>query len=217
MSTRTLARSLAATAAAGALLLAAACGSSSSPSPGGSPGTFHGAELTSPLTMPAGTFSATTGDTSYDLAAQLTGKVTLVFFGYTNCPDECPTTMALIGAALRSLPPEVGKDVQVDFVTSDPHRDTTTQMSTWLANFDDGDANPFIGLTTGDAQSVDAFGAKLGVPLEAPTVTTGDYDVTHGTQIFGFGKDAKANVVWLPGVTTEQLAADVTTLVDQKA
>lgn len=202
--------------AAAALACLAACGSSGSAAQG-SGGFQAGQQLSQPLTAPAGTFTSTSGAGSYDLAAHLAGHVTLVYFGYTNCPDVCPTTMATIGAALRTLPPAAARDVQVVFVTSDPARDTVPVMKRWLTNFDSGDANPFLGLTT-TVKAVDTYAGKLGVPLYPPVTKNGQYEVDHGAQVLGFGPDGKAGVVWLPdGVTVKQYAADITTLTHESA
>ena len=62
----------------------------------------------------------------------------LVYFGYTHCPDVCPTTMADLGTALRQLPAQIQQATQVVFVTSDPARDTAPVLRAWLANFDAG-------------------------------------------------------------------------------
>ena len=89
------------------------------------------------------------------------GHVMLVYFGYTHCPDVCPTTMADIATALRQAPDDVQKQTQVVFVTSDPERDTVPVMSAWLAHFDSGLPTPFVGLT-GSLDQVDSSGGLHG-------------------------------------------------------
>ncbi len=181
----------------------AACG-------GGKSGGVSAAQLSQPLSLPAGTFTSTSNKT-FDLAQEAKGSLTLVFFGYTHCPDECPTTMADLGAALRSLPADVSKNVQVVFVTSDPDRDTPAVMNTWLSNFDAGVPRPFIGLTTKDVATVDAYGGKLGVPLLPPQrEPDGTIDVTHGAQVLAFSPTtATARYAWLIGTTVKQFASDI--------
>lgn len=202
-------RALALVVAASAVLAStAACGGRS-----GSGGTaMTAAQLSSPLAVPAGSFTDTANE-AYDLANQSKGVLTLVFFGYTNCPDECPTTMADLGNALRSLPAAVSENVQVVFITSDPARDTPAVMSRWLANFDHGLPRPFIGLRNSVA-AVDAYAAQVGVPLEPPkTRKDGSIDVTHGTQVIAFSPTTHtADYVWLSGTTAQQYAADIAKL-----
>ena len=74
---------------------------------------------------------------------ELEGSITLLFFGYTYCPDECPMHMANIGAALKKLPPGIADQVKLVFVTTDPARDTPVELRRWLDNFD----RHFVGLT----------------------------------------------------------------------
>jgi protein SCO1/2 len=176
---------------------------------GGSGGSLNAAQLASPLSFPAGSFTDTANQ-QYDPASASTGLLTLVYFGYTNCPDVCPTTMADLGTALRSLPSDVSKNVQVVFVTSDPARDTPAVMSKWLANFDTGLPRPFIGLTN-TIPVIDAYADKLGVPLEAPEKEKdGTISVTHGAQVIAFSpKTHTADYVWLTGTTVKQYASDI--------
>lgn len=187
-------------------LLTTACGS-------GGGGSLTAVQLGKPEAIPAGTFTDTAGQ-PYDLQQRAKGKLTLVYFGYTNCPDVCPTTMADLGTALRSLPAKVDKEVQVVFITSDPARDTPSKIKAWLAHFDSGVANPFVGLRTSVAD-VDAYGQKLGIALEPPvTEKDGTIEVTHGAQTLAFAPDTgKADYVFLPGATAQQYAHDIKHLV----
>lgn len=185
----------------------AACGSS------GGGGLSTAVQLGRPEAVPAGTFTDTTGR-PYDLQQQAQGKLTLVYFGYTNCPDVCPTTMADVGTALRSLPVDVARKVQVVFITSDPARDTPPVLAAWLAHFDSGVPNAFVGLRTTVA-AVDAYGKQLGVPLEPPvTEKDGTVDVTHGAETLAFAPSTgKADYVFLTGATAQQYAHDIKHLV----
>jgi protein SCO1/2 len=187
------------------LAFTAACG-------GGGSSSLTAAQLSAPLAVPAGSFTDTANQ-QYDLASASKGLLTLVYFGYTNCPDVCPTTMADIGNALRSLPADVSKNVQVVFVTSDPARDTPAAMKTWLSNFDTGLSRPFIGLTS-TIPAIDAYAAKLGVTLEPPEKQKdGTIEVTHAAQVIAFSpKTNTADYVWLPGTKVSQYASDIKAL-----
>jgi len=132
----------------------------------------------------------------------------LVYFGYTNCPDECPTIMANLGVALRSLPVASQKQVEVAFVTSDPRRDTPAALGRWLTNFDVGLPVPFAGLNAPVA-TVDPLAGTLGVPLSPPvTKADGTVDVEHGTQVLAF-RHGQADLVWLSDATPADLEHDI--------
>lgn len=179
-------------AALAAAVVLAACG-------GGGSG-LAALEL-APKPLPSATFTDTS-DQSYDPAAHAKGVITVLYFGYTNCPDVCPTTMADLGKALRTMPKSVAQDVQVVFVTSDPARDTTAVMRTWLGHFDAGVPRPFIGLRS-DVATTDAYGGKLGIALAPPTTgKDGTVEVTHGDSVIIVDPKGVARWVWLEGVAS---------------
>ena len=168
---------------------------------------YKGTELGVPTPIPAVTLTDFNGK-PYDLKANAAGKVTLVYFGYTHCPDECPTTMADLAAALRLLPASTSAKVQVVFVTTDPDRDTGPVLKDWLGKF-----NPaFVGLTGTVAQVDNA--AKLAATPVAPPVKNADgsIEVDHGTQVNAFGADGLAHVVWLADVAPKDIAHDIALL-----
>src|SRR6188474_3249327 len=85
----------------------------------------------------------TTSGKPFDLRRETKGMLTLVFFGYTNCPDVCPVHAANISKVLKTLPNDVSSRVRFIFITTDPERDTPEVLGKWLASFDPA----FIGLT----------------------------------------------------------------------
>lgn len=202
-----------------AVVALAGCGAAHADTPAapvasqiGADGHFAGTEITPPFAPPAGSFASTTGSGSYDLASTVTGHVTLLFFGYTECPDVCPTTMADLGQALRSLPTKSADDVRVVFVTSDPHHDTTAVMAKWLSNFDEG-LPTFVGLRT-DFPAVQAYAKQVGVELDTPQTDAEGVDTdTHSAQVLAFSADGKAHLVWTPGITVAQYSSDISKLV----
>ena len=108
--------------------------------------------------------------------SDLRGKVILLFFGYTSCPDICPISLARIGACLSSLEAEQAQRVQGLFVTLDPGRDTAERMSQYAGFFHPG----IIGLT-GDADAIDLVAAQYGIAWErkaAPESALG-YSIAH--------------------------------------
>src|SRR5688572_16572522 len=84
---------------------------------------YHGEEPEPAPPRPSFELVDTDGE-PFDFAERTAGKPTLLYFGYTNCPDECPTAMSDIAAAARRAPRDVQDDLQVVFVTTDPERDT---------------------------------------------------------------------------------------------
>src|SRR6476646_10725386 len=88
--------------------------------------TYRGGIVTPPLPKPRFVLTDTSG-APFDFWNRTRGLVTLLFFGYSNCPDQCPMHMANLGVALKKLPPGIADTVKLVFVTTDPARDTPVQ------------------------------------------------------------------------------------------
>ncbi|MFI1164827.1 SCO family protein [Streptomyces sp. NPDC020801] len=118
----------------------------------------------------------------YDLRKETAGRPTLVYFGYTHCPDICPLTMNNIAVAKKALPKAEQDKLQVVFVTTDPARDTPAELGKWLKGIDP----QFIGLT-GDFATIQAGARSLGISIE-PTEKdkNGKLVSVHGTQVVAF-------------------------------
>lgn len=144
---------------------------------------FRGFPVTSRLAKPGGTLLDTSGR-PYDLAARTSGRVTVLFFGYSHCTDVCPATMAVLGRVLRALPPAVADRTTVAFVTMDPTRDTPGVLARWLARFD-----PRIVGLTGSRPAIARAAATVGLPPPETIRTAGGYDVTHGADVYAYGLD----------------------------
>jgi len=164
-------------------------------------GKYDGVDLDPPYQRPQFTLTSDTGGT-YDFTTATKGKPTLLFFGYTNCPDVCPTTMADIAVALRSVGPELAKQVQVVFVTTDPKRDTTARLAEWLGRFDADLPTKFIGLT-GSQQVLDQAQLSAGVPVAQ------DDGQTHSALLLLYGSDDKAHVAFDAGNSPKDIAHDL--------
>ena len=172
---------------------------------------WHGDTLAPPITLTAAsgtaTFSSSAG-TNTSLASQQKGRLMLLYFGYTHCPDICPTTMADLASALRELPVAVQRSTQVVFVTADPARDTPPVMKAWLRNFDSGVALPFIGLT-GPVTQIDNVAKSVGIALEPPVKQpNGSITVQHGAETLAF-IDGEASLVWTSDTPVTDYAADI--------
>jgi protein SCO1/2 len=180
---------------ASAVLVLAGCGGhgegggsaavESAPSPvgAGAAGTGQRAVtvLDTPFTKPDLVATDTRGET-FDLRARTKGRPTLVYFGYTHCPDVCPLVMSNIAVAKQRLPKAEQDKLRVVFVTTDPARDTPSELGSWLAAQDPA----FTGLT-GDFAATRAAARQLAISIEAPKKEKdGTIVSTHGTQVIAF-------------------------------
>ena len=160
--------------------------------------------------MPEGEFTDTEGE-PFDLRAAALRKPTLVYFGYTHCPDICPVHMANIASALgdSSVRPE---QLNVVFVTTDPDRDTPEVLGDYLDNFDAS----FIGLTA-PQDKIDEFVVDLGLPeptLEKPSESASDdYTVGHPAQVLAFDRQGRARLAYPWGTRQSQWVEDLPKLV----
>jgi len=169
---------------------------------------FRGVGLSRPYQVPEVTLTDTSG-APYNLVDDTTKPVTLVFFGYTSCPDVCSLVMADMAAAMTQLDPGTAAKVQPLFVTTDPPRDTPQVIRTYIDRFHPS----FEGLTGPMARIREAAG-PLGVPITGSRrLPSGGYEVGHGSQIIGVTADDEAHVVWTQGTPVEDLVADIRTLV----
>lgn len=194
-----------------ALVLLAGCSGSSgdaaSPSPseligGSSSGPYQGFGMDPAQPRPSFVLTDDRG-ARFDFAAQTGGHPTLLYFGYTNCPDICPTTMADIRIALTKQPAALQKQTYVVFVTTDVKRDTGPVMRQWLANFDHGVHAHFVGLRGTQAQ-IDAAQAAAHIPLAE------DDGQTHSARVLLFGSDNYARVAYTQSDNeAQQIAHDL--------
>jgi protein SCO1/2 len=187
-----------------ALLLLAvvtACSSGSKPLAeisGGQPaGDLRGDVLEPPSPEPAVQLTDTAG-ASYDLRKATAGKVALVYFGYTHCPDICPTFMADVAQALRESTAAVRSRVDVIFISVDPRRDSGQTIRRWLDNF-----NPhFVGLR-GSIHQIIQTQRAMGVPASRvkPHSKHG-YTVEHSAELLAYTPDRVGHVLYTEGPTT---------------
>lgn len=173
---------------------------------------LHGTVPAQRLAKPALNLTDTEGR-PFDLRERTKGKITLLFFGYTHCPDVCPTTMADISSALTEVKPDVRQQIAVVFVTSDPDRDTGPVLSRWLRQFD----ATFIGVR-GTFDRIRTEAEALGVPLEKPEVQAdGSVLVTHGSQVIAFSRDDRIRALYLAGTGVQAYIDDLPKLTAERS
>jgi len=183
-----------------AALLLLSCSSCVAPS-------FNGVSLDPPEAAPPLTLADSAG-MPFSLDAQ-TGKVVLVFFGYTHCPDICPTTLLDWKKAAAALE-DRARDVRFVFVSVDPERDTPALTQRYAARFDPR----FIGLSGTPAQ-IEALLArwKLAAFRDViPSDTASVYTVSHPSQVFVIDPDGRLRLMHRAGLTPAQITADIRAL-----
>ena len=182
----------------GAVLVAACGGDVSS-------GDLQGVVIDPPLPKPSFTLTDTTG-ADYDFAAETEGKLTLLYFGYLNCPDICPVHLAQIAESLDGLP-DVARDTEVVFVSVDPGRDSPEAIREFLDNFDER----FVGLTGTPEELVEAQNAA-GVPPAIVSDEDGEYTVDHAGWVIAYAPDGMNHAIYPFGVRQSEWNNDLQVL-----
>lgn len=193
----------------------AATSSTSAASTGLEPGEdgWRGNPLASEATMPDVTLTDVDGR-QVELVEATRGTPTLLFFGYTSCPDICPIHMAAIASAMEHT--EVRhEELDVVFVTVDPERDTPERIEEWLANFD----SRFLGLT-GETAVIERALDTLDLP--GPIVEGEDPRgegelLGHPAQVLGFDAEGRVRRVWPFGTRRADWIADLPRIVEEWA
>jgi protein SCO1 len=162
---------------------------------------FAGLDLPDPYQRPTFTLTDTDG-APFDFQAATSGRPTLLFFGYTDCPDICPTTMADVAVALRGLDADLLADLQVVFVTTDPATDSPQVLGDYLRQFDADLPVRFVGLT-GTQGEIDRAQLAAGVPLAE------DQGRLHSSLLLLYGGDDEAHVAFDNGNNARDIAADL--------
>ncbi|HVS76082.1 MAG TPA: SCO family protein [Steroidobacteraceae bacterium] len=184
-------------AAAGALILAAALAGCARSGPPYSLKNITGL-------VPALEFQLTDQDGQAVTASNYRHDLVLLYFGYTQCPDECPTTLTTLASALHTLGPEATK-VRVLFVTVDPRRDSTAVLKRYVSNF----GPEFVGLR-GDQAELTRLSKRYRIAYhyEKPD-KYGNYEVDHSSAVFVFGRDGRARLLAESDDTPQQVASDL--------
>ncbi len=172
--------------------------------------TWEGTLDTPPFHKPEFVLTDDTGH-RYDFGQRTEGQLTLLYFGYTHCPDVCPITMETLAGALSGLPDQA---VTVVFVTTDPARDTPTVIHRWL-----GDINPnFVGLTGTPAQlkaAQQAAGVSIAIPDKPDR--NGNYTVGHAASVLAYTPDGLQHLSYPYPETQADWVHDIPQILSVKA
>ncbi|MDN5848991.1 MAG: SCO family protein [Nitrococcus sp.] len=153
-----------------------------------------------------------TADGGHQVSAQdYLGHIALVYFGYTHCPDVCPTTLAKLKAAIDRLPESMAKDVRVLFVSVDPKRDGLERLRSYTAAF----GPQFVGLRGNHEQLTKITKRyRIGYGYDEPDAS-GDYEVSHSSAVFVFDQTGDARFLIRTADQVHSIAADLKQLARQ--
>lgn len=156
---------------------------------------------------------ATSNEEPFAMKAQ-PGELLVVYFGYTFCPDICPTTMSDISVALNELPDDQADRVEVALVTVDPDRDTGEVLDRYLGHFFERGR----GLRTTDLDQLDSAASAFGVRYEVEDHSEGDldYEVSHSAVTYVVDDAGTVVVEWPFGMDGLDMAADLATLLTKE-
>jgi len=174
------------------------------------PPSLHGSVIEPPQPMPD--FSLQSGSGEVRLSG-FRGKIVLLFFGYTSCPDICPVTLANLRQALMDLGEEKAAQVQVVYVSVDWKRDTPEKVSAYVGGF----RPDFVGLTGGQAQ-IEELTRAYGIyyKFNEPDPENGFFTVDHSASTLVLDRSGNL-VMTLPyGLTPAELTEDLQVLVRRK-
>jgi protein SCO1 len=137
------------------------------------------------------------------------GQVVAIYFGYTFCPDACPTALAALGSALKAMPAAQAARVQPIFISVDPGRDSAARMKEYAAFF-----HPRMSGLVGSESEVARVAKDYGVFYRAQKVgSAGGYVVDHSSFIYLVGRRGEFVKALPHGVTPQEIAAELTRLV----
>jgi protein SCO1/2 len=188
------------------LIASTACAATSTTSTSGSG--FDGTVLEPPQPKPEFVLTDTNGR-QFDFQKQTAGRLTLLYFGYTFCPDICPVQLAQLAAVMNRLP-DVERNSVVVFVTVDPERDTSQVIRTFLDKFD----SKFVGLT-GTVDQVEAAQRAAGVPVAVKIGDGADYSMGHASQVIAYAPDGLAYTQYPYGTRQTQWVHDLPLILDR--
>lgn len=174
------------------------------------------ADVVMPAAEESGTDTSGTGEseaaaTEYFDFSAVPGGLNLIYFGYTFCPDVCPTTMSDVRRVLAALPEDEAERVEVAMVTIDPARDTAQVLTDYVGNFvDDG-----VALRTDDDTQLRAATDAFGANYEVRTNDEGDIEVSHTGDLYAVDDSGTVVMQWPFGTSHGSITRDIRSLLAQ--
>ncbi len=136
------------------------------------------------------------------------GSIRLLYFGFTSCPDVCPTTLSDLRRSIRQMPAEYQDDVTTLFVSVDPRRDTPERLASYVNFFGDR----ILGLTAEEPvlrELTKRYRTTFG--YDDPD-DSGNYNVSHSSAVYVFDREGNARLLLRPGLSPEQISEDLVQL-----
>ncbi|WLG95904.1 SCO family protein [Pseudomonas sp. FP198] len=143
---------------------------------------------------------------------ELKDKWSLLFFGYTFCPDICPTTLAQLRQIKSELPPEAVAKLQIVLVSVDPNRDTPKQLKQYLGYFDP----QFIGLTAASVQDLQKLANAVSIPFIPADTSKPNYTVDHSGNLAVIGPDGTQRGFIRAPLNNQKLVAQLPEMLKRK-
>jgi cytochrome oxidase Cu insertion factor (SCO1/SenC/PrrC family) len=162
-----------------------------------------GASVTTGTAQIGGPFALTDQDGRTRTEADFHGRFMLVYFGYSYCPDVCPTTLAMASDALSKLGAKTGRVVPV-FITVDPARDTPAVLKAYLASF----GKDFVGLT-GDEKKIESVAREYHVYSVKRPLPGGAYAMDHSSVLYLMGPDGRFVTYYEDAIGPDKLAENL--------
>jgi protein SCO1/2 len=167
------------------------------------PPQLHGIQMQSPRAADDFTLPTSTGEAMS--LSDFRGKYVLLFFGYTYCPDVCPTTLNDLQQMVKTLGPERAEEIQVVMVSVDPERDTPDQLATYLNYFDPN----FIGMT-GTVEDIQPVASQFGIFFERqPGSDNTNYLVDHTSAVTVIDPEGYVRIIFTTGINSDINGADM--------
>jgi protein SCO1/2 len=141
-------------------------------------------------------------------AADSEGTIRLLYFGFTSCPDVCPTTLTDLRRSVRQLPEQYRDDVTTLFVSVDPHRDNPERLASYVDFF----GGRIIGLTA-EEPALRKLSKRYRTTFGYDDPDAGgNYNVSHSSAVYVFDRDGNARLLLRPGLSPEQIGEDLARL-----
>lgn len=172
----------------------------------GEDSSWHGKDIQGLMPELAFELTGTSGETV--TASELDGQIRLLFFGFTSCPDVCPTTLQKLSQAIKAMPPELQSQTQTLFVSVDPQRDTPERLASYVDFFD----KRIVGLTGNEPELRElAKRYRTTFGYDEPDAD-GNYAVSHSSAVYVFDRNGKARLLLRPDLSTDEIRQDLIAL-----
>lgn len=170
---------------------------------------WRGKDISSLMPELAFELTGTSGDTV--TAKETDGKIRMLFFGFTSCPDVCPAILQKLSRAVKDMPDEWQDDTRIVFVSVDPQRDTPEKIKNYVDFFSD----KAIGLT-GEEKALRELSKRYRTTFgyDDPDAK-GNYNVSHSGAVYVFDREGNARLLFKPNLSVEDIRTDLVALAQE--